>query len=74
MDDELNRSNDNKDDTFGDSDGQEEAPLNIAKVKSGQGNKDKNRQRELSNKDIQTSSFLWTDNLKETCQPAKLHG
>ena len=33
VDDALNRSNNNKDDTFGDGDRQEEAPLYIAKIK-----------------------------------------
>ena len=71
MDDELNRSNNNKDDTFGDGDGQEEAPLYIAKIKSSQGNKDENRQGELPNKDIATSSSFGLKILRKTAnQPS----
>ena len=72
MNDKLNKSDNDEDDSLGNSDGQEEAPLNIAKVKSRQGYKDENRQGKLSNKNIESSGFLWAENFIEPSQPTKL--
>ena len=54
VNDKLNNSNNKKDDTLGNSDGQEETPINIAEFEICQGNKNQNQQRKLPHKQIES--------------------